>query len=98
VLSSPLGHRRPPPCRRPGRAKPAVHRLGGNPISPAGPFRDRRSPLERWLLAAGPIGSQARGAPRGATPRVHQGGDGSLRGNRYEVDPALVGRMLRLVL
>ena len=89
------------PGHGPGRAEPAVHRLGRDGLPRPCPFRDRAA-------AAGPLGSR-RPVPR---PRRTRPGDAfrwsewrtvtktatvSMHGNRYQVDPGLSGRRVELV-
>ena len=67
---------RPAPGRRPGRAEPAVHRLGRDRLPPPRPLRDRAAAAgalarRRPVPAARPR-PRWRGVPLGSTPHRHQ--------------------------
>ena len=98
----PRGRSQPAPGRRPGRAQPAVHRLGRDrsttarstprperPRSPAGAPAARSRCPSTDALAEAFLWEEQRTVTKTALV--------SLQGNTYQVDPLLVGRRVELV-
>ena len=93
ITGEPRGRPEPAPGRRPGRAQPAVHRLGRDRLPPPGPLRDRAAAARRAGSAGGPFplpstGRAGRGVPLGGTAHRHQDRAGVAAGQHLPGRPA----------